>query len=396
MSMLRNANLIAPYGTETEIEDRTPPHAQPQRGRLDTRAAPSRKRNRSSSTSSSRISYSSSSSEEDHTRQHRRRHGAHAHKDHRSTNKRRNRGVKRRTSRREHTRRHRDRRSSGESMSSDTTINSDKELDLPPVSYGGKVGDSVCKTIVKNIKKGKYINFGDLLPDRSEYDTKSDIFVKIGDKGTHQFEKRGKTRILTFTEWSEAFDIFMMINIDIQCSKNKDTKSLLKDMLTYRKHVMSMMKDGGDWREYDKHFRKLMEVQPVSWSTANFNLIWHYNIRNNMPKNTTTSTVTTNATSANNSESQKKPCYMFNTPNVRCPRTSITCRFQHQCMSCGSIYHPEYMCNTRTKTNGRAAVVGQVPYFRARASGSEHTYTGHKKGVASGPQTSGMKAIKNN
>ena len=149
MSMLRNANLIAPYGTETEIEDRTPPPAQPQRGRL----APSKKRSRSSSTSSSRISYSSSSSEEDHTHQHRRRHGAHAHKDHRSTNKRRNRGVKRRTSRREHTRRHRDRRSSGESMSSDTTINSDKDLDLPPVSYGGKVGDSVCKTIVKNIKK---------------------------------------------------------------------------------------------------------------------------------------------------------------------------------------------------------------------------------------------------
>ena len=190
-------------------------------------------------------------------------------------------------------------------MSSDTTINSDRELDLPPVSYGGNVGDSVCKTIVKNIKIGKYVNFGDLLPDRSEPDTKSDIFVKIGDKGTPQFEKRGKTRILTFTEWSEAFDIFMMINIDIQCSKNKDTKSLLKDMLTYRKHVMSMMKDGGDWREYDKHFWKLMEVQPVSWSTANFNLIWHYNIRNNLPKNTTTSTVTTNATSANNSELQK-------------------------------------------------------------------------------------------
>ena len=43
-----------------------------------------------------------------------------------------------------------------------------------------------------------------------------------------------------------AYDIFMMIYIDVHCLKHSSaTKALLKDMHAYRTHVTTMMKDGG-------------------------------------------------------------------------------------------------------------------------------------------------------
>ena len=43
-----------------------------------------------------------------------------------------------------------------------------------------------------------------------------------------------------------AYDIFMMIYIDVHCLKHSSaTKALLKDIHAYRKHVTTMMKDGG-------------------------------------------------------------------------------------------------------------------------------------------------------
>ena len=362
--------MDAQSGSDTEIDEIVPAPPR-QRGRSPTRAAPRRKRHRfppggrgSSSSSSSSSSVSSSSSgrsqERHHSRRHRKRHQKNSRK-HRRDRKR--------------SRRRADTSSSGESTDCDTNSNNGLS-DMPPISFGGKVGDSVSKSLVKRINKGKFINFVDLLPDLSGNETvPEEMFIKFGDKGIPHFEKRGKNRVITFTEWSEAFDVYMMTYIDGRCLKhNRATKTLLKDMLTYRKHVAIMMKDGGDWRGYDQHFRKLMEAMPVSWATVNFNLIWHYNNRQSKHES-----------GKSRVHSSTQLCNKFNTPYARCPFSSATCRFQHSCAKCGSSSHPSYICSAN-RANGRASAVGSKPYYEARATGFVDGYTGTRPVGSGGPQ----------
>ncbi len=166
--------------------------------------------------------------------------------------------------------------------------------------------------------------------------------------------------MLSYTQWSEAYDIFMMVHLEEHHSKNvRQLKLLVKDMLTYRKNVTTMMKEGGDWRGYDQHFRKLMESQQVSWATANLNLVWHYN--NKKPAQIRQA----DSASQNNNfaASSQKNCRMFNSRGVRCPHNSRACNYKHACAGCGSLTHPVYMCS-----NDRATAITQkTPYSSNRA-----------------------------
>ena len=172
---------------------------------------------------------------------------------------------------------------------------------------------------------------------------------------------RKNNSLLSYTEWSEVYDTFMMIYIQEQGLKRaNDVCGLLKDMLTYRNHVTTMMKEGGEWRGYDQHFRKLMENQKVSWATANFNLIWHYN-----NKTLANHSSRTKFTRTNNNYKQGSVCKQFNTPHTRCPNSKMSCNYGHFCARCGDNTHPYYLCQNRTD---RATASTQL-YRSARATG---------------------------
>ena len=168
---------------------------------------------------------------------------------------------------------------------------------------------------------------------------------------------RKNNSLLSYTEWSEAYDTFMMTYIQEQGLKRANDVhvcGLLKDMLTYRNHVTTMMKEGGEWRGYDQHFRKLMENQKVSWATANFNLIWHYNNKtlanhSSRTKFTRTNNITNRALFVNNST----------------PLTHGAWNYGHFCTRCGDNTHPYYLCQNRTD---RATASTQL-YRSARATG---------------------------
>ena len=205
------------------------------------------------------------------------------------------------------------------------------------------------------------MNFTELLPNSvlNNEIGEDDIYVNFGAGHGPKIMKRGKDKPLSYTEWSEAYDTFMMIYIEEHGLKRaNDIRLLLKDMLTYRNHVNTMMKEGGDWRGYDQHFRKLMETQKVSWATANFNLIWHYN-----NKTLANQSQQSNSTRPNNYK-QGSVCKLFNTPLVRCPNSGATCNFGHFCTQCGNNSHPHYLCRHANRDT-----VGRQLSRGARATG---------------------------
>ena len=88
-----------------------------------------------------------------------------------------------------------------------------------------------------------------------------------------------------------------------------------------------------------------MEAHPVSWATANFNLIWHYNNKN----------INQQRQQVNNkprvTHNNDKKCMQFNSPTGRCPLSSRVCQYKHECNRCSQPDHPTYLCSA-----GRAAV----------------------------------------
>ena len=71
--------------------------------------------------------------------------------------------------------------------------------------------------------------------------------------------------------WSEAYDIFQLIYIETHPSKStKELLILTRELLTYRKHIIDIVKQCGDWLQYDKHFRSEMVKRGDSWSTIRF------------------------------------------------------------------------------------------------------------------------------
>ena len=48
--------------------------------------------------------------------------------------------------------------------------------------------------------------------------------------------------------WSEAYDIVQLIYIETHSSKStKELLILTHELLTYRKHIIDIVKQGGDW-----------------------------------------------------------------------------------------------------------------------------------------------------
>ena len=202
------------------------------------RSVPKRSRGPVSSTSDS--SYSDSS---DSYRRHRRRYGK---KPHRKSKK-----V------RKH-RKHRREASSyeGESSSDNNIFIDNRRYELPAITYGAKIGDNVKPGIIKKIRKNIFVDFSDLLPDHANdtIDKDSEMCIQFSSNGSSIVKNKSR-KTLNYTQWSEAFDIFMMIYIEEHALESAlQVKRLTKDLLTYRSNVTTMLKENGDWSGFDQHF----------------------------------------------------------------------------------------------------------------------------------------------
>ena len=254
----------------------------------------------------------------------------------------------------------------GESSSDNNIFINNRPYELPAITYGAKIGDNVKQSIIKKVRKNIFVDFSDLLPDHVNdiIDKDSEMCIQFSSNGSSIVKNKSR-KTLNYTQWSEAFDIFMMIYIEEHALESAlQVKLLTKDLLTYRSNVTTMLKENGDWSGFDQHFRKLMETQPVSWSTANFNLIWHYT---NKKQAQNVQTVNQAKGRAHPYQKKQGTCYSYNTPNKRCQSSARECKYNHSCSACGSFGHPYYTCNSdrasASTSNGsnkgnRASAVG--------------------------------------
>ena len=143
---------------------------------------------------------------------------------------------------------------------------------LPTTSFGTAPGDDISPSIRDKISKDMLINF-------------ADIFVKESDNGqgsvtinanssSFTITKPKSQKPLTFLNWSKCFRSFMIVYLETHTYMH--TLTLLRDMLTYHDTVQELYSKGGQWWDYDMHFRKLMSASPFRWSTLRIDLIWHY------------------------------------------------------------------------------------------------------------------------
>lgn len=239
---------------------------------------------------------------------------------------------------------------SGESSSSYTSTymnkySNDEEyknLFVPPsTAFGSQVATNVPSNIVKRIRNNEYVDFADFIPnniDQIENDTMS---LEIDSQNNPRFIKKRNAKSITFFQWSMAFDAFIIIYLQehLSLSVRSQTK-LLRELLTYRKNISDIVRQGGEWANYDKHFRTEMGSRGDKWSTIRFDLQLFYNINKKqkvfttshaqIPKSRITSPLTGH-------------CFAYNTQGTRC--NNSPCQYKHICQKC-NLTHPAYACRS--------------------------------------------------
>ncbi len=261
-----------------------------------------------------------------------------------------------------------DNSTSGESSSNSSSYSesNDQESDdsykhvfVPPTTaFGSHIGSNVTKRIKKRIANHEYIDFSDLITLHVSSSASEQLSIAIDSDNKPYFEKKQSKKSLTFYQWNEAFDIFHLIYVQNHPAKSiKDHINLTRELLTYRKHIMDIVKQGGNWYDYDKHFRTEMVARGDSWSTIRFDLQMLYNInyKQNRPLQKSQPTRKTQQTSV---------CFPYNTRGDRCIR--IPCPYRHVCQSCFQP-HPKYACTLSTSYRRDSATGGRPSHVPFRS-----------------------------
>lgn len=234
---------------------------------------------------------------------------------------------------------------SGELSDLDNSTNeesseSEYENDLPVTSFGCKTGDNISKKMVKKIRNDEFVEFQDLLPN---FTKNSDFCLTLDEENNAKFVRKNQRENLRFTQWSEAFDIFSVIYVEThpQFGNDKSVK-LMKELMTYRGTIRNIMKQGGNWQSYDKHFRFDLQNKRFKWSTIRYDLILMYTSSPSQKPNA--------GMSGQSTHMQKQPgkptryCYTFNSRFKTCHNGYSCALGKHLCMKCDGN-HPSFACN---------------------------------------------------
>ena len=149
----------------------------------------------------------------------------------------------------------------------------------PPSAFSSQIGAHLSKKLIKCIRNNTFVDFSDLLPLQQCSALHADeLELSVDSKNNPCFIKKQSKKSLSFLMWSEAYNSFQLIYIETHPSKStKELLVLTRKRLTYRKHIIDIVKQGGDWLQYDKHFRSEMVNRRDSWSTIPFDLLMTYN-----------------------------------------------------------------------------------------------------------------------
>ena len=230
---------------------------------------------------------------------------------------------------------------------------SDYEQSTPPIiPFGSKAGDSVKKTLVRKIKREKFIELSELLPltemVNTPYTPNSYLQVDKNFNNRIRVTQNNRHKGLSFQQWSCAFNNFTVIYMKTHPQRNTtQTVNIVQDLMTYHNNIANLMKMGGDWVGYDRHFRKLRETNShIIWGTMILDLQIHYSRPSSLPRVT--------YTKHNSNDKHAGPCLTYNSEHVFC--RSWSCKYSHICRICKEG-HPAYKCPQKQKPYNRKFTV---------------------------------------
>ena len=98
----------------------------------------------------------------------------------------------------------------------------------------------------------KYIDFKKLVNNQHNSDSKSEFAEFLLDTaGCLRWKKKTRRNPLCILEWGIAFKTYLAI-------QNEHDPSVAPGLLKHQQVVQKLAMDKGDWRKYDKGFRKLV------------------------------------------------------------------------------------------------------------------------------------------
>ena len=181
--------------------------------------------------------------------------------------------------------------------------------------------------IVQAIKEGKFVDFGDLLPEA----LREQAFEAVS---SQKDEKKKKTRrfyINSPVDWALAFSLYSAVAVHFKPER-------AFQLSVYASIIMGLARDTRNsqvWLRYDRLFRQAVAVNPtLEWhrrepdlwlmATSDFASTSGYPAQ---PRNTQPAT-----TSGSTHTSSDEPCRRFNKGS--CPFTEAHCRYRHVCRQC--------------------------------------------------------------
>jgi hypothetical protein len=127
------------------------------------------------------------------------------------------------------------------------------------------LGSTISDSLKNKIWSNEFVDLGLLLPTIHNKAQALPLVVQ-GDGNEKQIAVQENTkRIKTIDQWISAFSVFMAV----YCQKFKDAAP---DLIKYMDTIRNMLKQKGDWYQYDIEFRRSKLQLQISWGNMHHHL----------------------------------------------------------------------------------------------------------------------------
>ena len=201
---------------------------------------------------------------------------------------------------------------------------------IPPVS---------CK-LVDKIKKWEYIDLATLLDDHSTSDQVALLNGQLTVVSSNSQRRRQANAISDVLTWLQAFTAILV-------SSDSTTKEEAAGLAAHSYLIIQLSKDlsGLQWLKYDQSYREWAAAKGIrKWGEMNFSIYGRCLASQQFHPSSFYNPANSSG-SARKRKTNANVCFRWNKGG---PCSGSTCRFSHQCGSCGGN-HREVNCPRRPK-----------------------------------------------
>ena len=218
-------------------------------------------------------------------------------------------------------------------------------MSMAPMSFDSTavpVGAFVAEKVKDMIRQDKFVKFKDIAKneiDTSDSESEGE-FLEDANGFLKRKKKNKNKKPLSFFAWVEIFTKFSAIRCELE-------PSLYVMMLKHQEMVQKIAKGKGDWKKYDKKFRKLIAVGQAQWGVVKNELVsealsmpprpQHVDKKKNYDKS-----------------GGPGPCINFHRNGFCVAKQN--CKYSHSCFICQKGVHSAKNCwNRSQRTQGTIA-----------------------------------------